>query len=70
MIENEDNSLPEYNPVVKWEKSRKVSRRLAINAFCAQCMGCSVDHREQGVIVLIRNCTSKNCPLYIFRPYQ
>ena len=41
------------------------SRTKAIHAFCFQCVG-----RNSGYQSDIRGCTSKNCPLYLFRPYK
>ena len=41
------------------------SKTKAIHAFCFQCMG-----RDEGYRKHIRDCTSKNCPLYSFRPYK
>lgn len=46
------------------------SLRTAVNAMCAHCMGCTVDHREPGLIQEVRGCTSRICPLWSFRPYQ
>lgn len=46
-------------------KDDPTSRAKAINAFCFECMG-----KSEGYIKHIRECTSKNCPLYNFRPYK
>lgn len=59
----------ELNPIVKSKKFPQ-SRKLAINAFCANCMGCTEDHLEKGFREEIKNCTAPKCPLYRFRPYQ
>ena len=48
----------------------KTSRRDAINAFCAQCMGCNEEYLEPGFREEIRKCTSRKCALWFFRPYQ
>lgn len=42
----------------------KGSAKAAIKLMCCQCMG--FDEMAKA----IRNCTSKGCPLYAFRPYQ
>ena len=57
------------NPILK-AKEMGNSRRFAINAMCANCMGCTVSSIEQGFRNNIKNCTSTQCPLYSFRPYQ
>ena len=41
------------------------SRKHAINAFCAECMGW-----EAPLARSIRECTSPACPLYPYRQYQ
>ena len=46
------------------------SLRMAINAQCAHCMGCTADHMEPDYRNSIRNCTSNQCPLWHFRPYR
>jgi hypothetical protein len=56
------------NPILNLEKKR--TRQRAIKAMCAHCMGCTRDHIEQGFRECIRNCTSVNCPLHFYRPYQ
>ena len=55
------------NPVVK--NIQSPSRKNAINAMCAQCMGCDADSAEDGFRNLIRDCQSVNCAIYSFRPY-
>jgi hypothetical protein len=40
----------------------QTSRAAAIKLFCLECVG---DDRNE-----VRNCTSTNCALYRFRPYQ
>lgn len=46
------------------------SRKAAIDAKCAHCMGCSVDSVEPGYQEAIKHCRSEACPLWRFRPYQ
>ena len=46
------------------------SRKLAINAMCAHCMGCTEGYRDPGFVEEVRNCTAPKCPLWHFRPYQ
>ncbi len=41
------------------------SRKLGINAFCAECLGW-----EAPLVNSIRGCTGLGCPLYPYRPYQ
>ena len=57
------------NPILK-AKSMPNSRRFAINAMCAQCMGCTETHIEPGFRKDIKGCASTACPLFAFRPYQ
>lgn len=59
---------PETNPLRKY--MTKPTRGQAIKAKCAECVGCTLDAAEPGFRILIRNCTSTRCPLYVFRPYQ
>ena len=74
-----NTSGPETNTVKKYLAARPTaSMRLAINAMCAHCMGCTAseqgqqfeDWREPGFVQLIRDCTAPHCPLFDFRPYQ
>ena len=46
------------------------SRKRAIDAKCAGCMGCTKDHLEEGFKNEIRNCSTPDCSLYLFRPYK
>jgi len=62
-------AIPDQNPVRR-AIGNKTSRRDAINAFRAQCMGCDEDYLEPGFRTEIRNCTSRKCALWHFRPYQ
>ena len=59
----------EHN-AVKRNVGNTTSFRLAVNAMCQHCMGCTKDHYESGVKGEIRHCSSKDCPLWYFRPYQ
>jgi len=59
---------PETNPIIRAEN--RPTRGNAIKAMCAHCMGCTRTHLEPGFRTLIRDCTSKACPLYAFRPFQ
>ena len=68
--ESGEENVTYINAIDKWEKSVKTSRKLAINANCANCMGCTAEYSEPGYRALIADCTSKDCSLYTFRPYQ
>lgn len=55
----------------------KATRKSAIHAMCAHCMGCTAkeqgygpDHIEPGFREQIRNCSSGGCTLMQYRPYQ
>lgn len=52
------------SPVEKLSENPK-SLRLAVNAACFQCMGCSSTSAAD-----IRGCTSPSCALFEVRPYQ
>lgn len=41
----------------------------AVNAKCAECMGCDQDYLEPDFRRSIRDCSSHRCPLHSFRPY-
>lgn len=56
------------NPLQKF--MQKPTRGQAIKAKCAECMGCTAESAEPGFRGLIRDCTSRSCPLWTFRPYQ
>ena len=58
------------NAIEKWENSPKTSRKLAIDANCAGCAGCTLTHNEPGYRAVISECVIKDCSLYTFRPYQ
>jgi hypothetical protein len=56
------------NPLLKY--MQKPTRGQAIKAKCAECVGCTVERIEPGFRSEIRDCTSRGCPLWPFRPYQ
>lgn len=61
---------PEYNMIIKYQED-PTSRKKAIHAFCFNCFGGTADKLpDPGYRQGIRECTSLNCPLYKFRPYQ
>lgn len=64
-----DKAAPEYNPIIKLKKN-PTSLRKSINAFCAQCMGCTEAAVEPGFRNEIRDCTAKHCALWNVRPHQ
>ena len=69
-------SKREMNPIKRYYA--KPTRKSAINAMCAYCMGCTSveqgngqeNHLEQGFRNKIKYCTSPACSLFDFRPYQ
>jgi hypothetical protein len=58
----------EDNPIVRYQ--RESTRKNAIHAKCAECVGCTTVSIEQGFRESISTCTSKECSLYGFRPYR
>jgi len=58
-----------HNPVKRFF-ALPPSRKRAIEAMCASCMGCTEDHLEEGFKSEIRNCSAQRCPLHVHRPYQ
>ena len=58
-----------HNPVVR-VFALTPSRKRAIEAMCASCMGCTKDHLEEGFKSEIRDCSAQHCPLHSLRPYQ
>lgn len=56
------------NPLAKF--AARPTRGNAIKAKCAECVGSTLERAEPGFRRLIRECTSRSCPLYSFRPYQ
>jgi len=57
------------NPV-KINVGNTTSRKLAINAMCASCVGCTVNDVEPGWMAEIKHCSTPQCPLFLFRPYH
>lgn len=61
-------------PVVRTAMEKNIDNttkpKVAIAAFCAHCMGCTLERQEPGWKDSVRECTSTNCPLYNFRPYK
>ena len=58
----------EFNPILRGQ--RKPTRKNAIHAMCAHCVGCTETHLERGFKQEISACTSYGCPLYGYRPYS
>ena len=56
------------NPILQLKK-KPGSRLLAIKAMCAQCLGCTETHLEEGFRQSIRECSSTHCALYELRPF-
>ena len=66
--ENEEIT-EQKNPYQKWVE--KDTRKSAIDAFCMSCMGTDdPNNPKHGYRTDIQKCTSKNCPLYNWRPYK
>ena len=57
----------EFNPVLRAQN--KPTRKNAINAMCAYCVGCTESDLEAGFRQLIKDCSSYRCPLHNYRPY-
>lgn len=58
----------ETNPIARFRANQ--TRKNAIHAMCAHCMGCTDEAIEAGFRADIAGCTHTKCPLYSFRPYQ
>jgi len=58
-----------HNPVDRFF-TLTPTRKRAIEAMCASCMGCTKNHLEDGFKSEIRNCSAPHCPLHVHRPYQ
>jgi hypothetical protein len=56
--------MAECNPLMQ-AMAKPRSMRAAINAVCAACMGCTVDHIERGFRREIRNCTAPHRPCLV-----
>ena len=65
----EVQTMSKFNPILRYMKNPS-SRKLAINAKCAECFGCTPDHLEKGFRESISSCSSYSCLLHGFRPYQ
>ena len=52
-----------HNPVARFYTLAPIRSR-AIKAKCAECMGCTKNHLEEGFKKGIRNCTAPHCPLH------
>jgi hypothetical protein len=52
-----------HNPVERFY-ALPSSRKRAIEAKCAECMGCTKDHLEEGFKKEVRNCAASCCPLH------
>jgi hypothetical protein len=63
------STTSEHNPIIR-ARSKPTSMRAAIDAMCAQCMGCSEQMIEPGFRNEIRDCSAPHCPLWLHRPYQ
>lgn len=63
------HSSRDHNPLARFNPLRD-GRKAAIEAMCAACMGCTPEDAEPGFKRAISECTSKQCPLWTFRPYQ
>lgn len=60
--------MAEVNPIIRYQ--RRPTRGSAIKAMCAHCVGCTESHLEPGFRDTIRFCSSYDCPLYRYRPFQ
>ena len=70
MKQNGDIILIENNLIRKANKNPN-SLKKAIGAFCFHCFGGTEDEMpDPGWKNMIRNCTSKICPLQRHRPYR
>lgn len=63
-----NSATPITNPLQKY--AQRPTRGYAIRAKCAECVGCTVERTEPGYRQTIRDCMSKTCPLWVFRPYR
>ena len=61
--------MSKFNPILRFEKNRN-SRKLAHDAKCAECFGCTRDHLEKGFKQSISDCSVYSCSLHSLRPYQ
>lgn len=56
------------NPILRQKASD--TRKSAIEAMCAHCVGCTEHSVEEGFRSTIRDCENYVCPLFGWRPYQ
>jgi hypothetical protein len=62
----ESGEVPERK--TRQEKfAEKPTRKLAIDLACIHCIG---GEKEPGMREMIKECTVKDCSLYIYRPYK
>ena len=61
--------MSKFNPIIQFQRNPN-SRAKAINAKCAECVGCTSNHLEKGFKESISSCSSYACPLHGFRPYR
>lgn len=59
---------PETNPILRFRTQPTLKRAVA--AKCAECMGCTPEALAEGFRKEIRDCSSRTCSLWTFRPYQ
>ena len=64
LAENRSRGIKPPNPIER-AKQKPNSRVLAIKAFCFECMGFAKSWRSD-----VKECPSKGCPLFGFRPYK
>lgn len=62
--------MKESNPVLRYKNAVKKTRKEAIHAKCASCMGCTENSIEKGFRSEIAKCSCHDCPLYEFRPFR
>ena len=67
----EVQTMSKFNPILRYMEN-PTSRKAAIDAKCAECVGCTPDHLEKGFKESISSCSSSSysCLLHGFRPYQ
>ena len=65
----EVQTMSKFNPILRYMEN-PTSRKAAIDAKCAECVGCTPDHLEKGFKESISSCSSYSCLLHGFRPYQ
>lgn len=58
----------EVNPIIRFQN--RPTPLNGIKAKCAECVGCTPTHIEEGFRGQISACSSYSCPLLRYRPYQ